>query len=367
MTPRRDLRRLPKAHLHIHLEGAMRPETLADLCVRYGIDRPADTRGKRFANFGGFNQLYWAACHCIRTRDDLTRLILEVAEDAAAQGAWWIEPAFDADRYCALREDSPHRLFDTQAEGWRFALAAAEAASRATGVGIGYMAAIDRSMPPEQGLERARITTALVRVGEHFIESGMAAFEGRYPGIVALGLHGNEQGYPPEPFADAFRIGAAEAGLLSAPHAGEIAPFPGGGPASVAGALDCLGADRVLHGVLAAADPALVDRLARDGICLDVCPSSNLQLSVFPTIEAHPLPRLLEAGVPCDIGSDDPLLFGPDLIDEFELCRTRMGLDDKQIAALARTSFEHSGAPPAVKAAGAAAVEAWLGTEAGGI
>ena len=359
MSPPRDLRRLPKAHLHLHLEGAMRPATLDDLCTRAGIERPADTRGQRFPHFGGFNAIYWAACHCIRTRGDLARLILEVAEDAAAQGVWWIEPAFDADRYCALREGSPHRLFDSQAEGWHFAIDAAAVASRATGVGIGFMAAIDRSMPVEQGLERARATTDLVRADAHLIESGMAAFPGRHPGIVALGLHGNEQGYPPEPFEEAFRIGAAEAGLLSTPHAGEIAPVPGGGPASVAGALDRLGANRILHGVLAAADPALVDRLARARICLDVCPSSNLQLSVYLTIDDHPLALLMRAGVPCSLGSDDPLLFGPDLVDEFTLCRTEMGFDDAQIATLAQNSFEFSGAPAAVKAAGIAAVAAW--------
>ena len=360
MTINRDLRSLPKAHLHIHLEGAMRPETLSELCGRYDIERPADTRGEKFNNFGGFNQVYWAACHCIRTQDDLARLILEVAEDAALQGAWWIEPAYDADRYSSLRNGDPYQLFQTQEEGWRFALAAAETASRATGVGIGFMSAIDRAMPLEQGLKRARVTAQLVRTGEHIIESGMACHNSQYPGIVALGLHGNEEGFPPEKFDQVFQIGARDVGLLSTPHAGEIAPFKGGGPASVASAIDCLGADRVLHGVLAIEDPALVDRLARDNICLDICPSSNLQLSVFPSIEAHPLPKMLEAGVPCDIGSDDPLLFGPSLLDEYELCRNEMGLSDQLIATLARNSFEHSGAPPEVKAAGALGVNAWL-------
>lgn len=359
-STKRDLRALPKAHLHIHTEGAMRPETLAELCRRYGIERPADTRGMRFDNFGGFNETYWAASHCIRSREDLARLIREVAEDAASQGVWWIEPAFDVERYGALREDEPHRLFETQEEGWRFALAAAEAASKATGVGIGFMSAVDRTQPLDRGLERARITASLVRSQEHLVESGMVCFSGRHAGIVALGLHGNEEGFPPEEFEEVFRVGAAEAGLLSTPHAGEIAPVPGGGPASVAGAIDRLSADRILHGVLATEDPALVDRLDRGGICLDVCPSSNLQLSVFPSIEEHPLPRLLEAGVPCNIGSDDPLLFGPDLVDELELCRNAMGLSDEQIASLARNSFMHSGAPQEVKSAGVAAVDAWL-------
>ena len=307
--------------------------------------------------------MYRAATLCIRKPDDLALLIREVAEDAAAEGVWWIEPAFDADRYSDARPDArAHRIFDTQEEGWTFTLAAAEAASRATGVGIGFISAIDRSRPLEQGVARAQVTAALVREDNHRIECGAAGVDGRHPGIVAIGLHGPEEGFPPEPFAEPFRI-ALDAGLMSAPHAGEIAPVPGGGAASVAGALDHLDADRLGHGVLAAEDPALVERLARDAVCLDVCPSSNLQLNVFPSIEDHPLPQLLEAGVPCSLGSDDPLLFGPDLVEEFYLCRDEMGLDDTQLAAMARDSFVHSGAPEALKSAGLTAIDAWLADE----
>lgn len=359
-TEKRDLSALPKAHLHIHLEGAMRPATFDELCERYAIERPEDTRGRTFENFSGFLNMYWAACDCIRTRDDLARLILEVAEDAAAHGVWWIEPTFDGERYSVLRKNSPHRLFETQQEAWLFALNAAEAAQKATGVGIGFMSAVDRMMPVSQALERASVTAALVRSDKHIIRGAMACYDGPHAGIVAFGLHGNEEGYPPEPFAEAFRIALAGTGLLSTPHAGEIAPFPGGGPASVAAAIDHLGAHRILHGVLAAHDPALVQRLAREKICLDICPSSNLLLSVFPSAQAHPLPDLLKAGVPCNLGSDDPLLFGPDLVDEYVLCREQMGLSDRQLAAMARTSFIYSGAPQPVKDAGLDAVDAWL-------
>ncbi|MCZ6872148.1 MAG: hypothetical protein O7G88_01250 [bacterium] len=128
----------------------------------------------------------------------------------------------------------------------------------------------------------------------------------------------------------------------------------------MAGAMDTLGAHRILHGVLAAHDPWLVERLAREKICLDICPSSNLLLNVFPSVQAHPLPVLLDAGVPCDLGSDDPLLFGPNLLDEFVQCREEMGLSDAQLATMARTSFEYSGAPQAVKEAGITEVEQWL-------
>ncbi len=340
----------------------MRPETLDELCGRYGIERPEDTRGVRFDNFGGFVKTFWAASDCIRTHDDLARLILEVAEDAAAHGAWWIEPAFDAERYSTHREGSPYQLFQTQEEGWLFALKAAEDAERATGVGIGYMSAVDRILPVDRAMSRAVVTSELVKSRRHMIQSGMACSSSSHAGIVAFGLHGNEEGYPPQPFADAFRVALDGTDLLSTPHAGEIAPFPGGGPASVRDALDHLGAHRILHGVLAIEAPELVERLAKEQICLDVCPSSNLLLNVFPSAETHALPKLLDAGVPCDIGSDDPLLFGPSLLDEFVLCREQMGLSDAQIATLARTSFTFSGAPKPVVDAGVAAVDAWLAT-----
>jgi len=360
-APTRDLRALPKAHLHLHLEGAMRPATLGALCARYGIERPADTRGKTFDGFGAFLKVFWAACDCVRSRDDLARLIHEVAEDAAAEGVWWIEPAFDAARYSTLRDGRPDRLFATQEEGWLFVLRAAEAASRATGVGIGFVSAVDRIMPLDHAMERARVTAGLVRSGRHRIESGMACYRGQHAGIVAFGLHGNEQGHPPEPFSPAFAVALDATGLLSTPHAGEIAPSPGGGPASVAAALDHLRAQRIAHGVLAIEDPELVTRLAAERVCLDICPTSNLLLGVFSSVAAHPLRRFFEAGVPCTLGSDDPLLFGADLVDEFTLCREEIGLSDAQLAALARTSFVHSGAPQPVKNAGIAAVDAWMG------
>lgn len=356
----RDLRALPKAHLHIHLEGAMRGTTLTELCARYGIDRPVDTKYQKFDNFSGFLKMYWAACDVVRSREDLSRLILEIAEDAAAEGVWWIEPAFDADRYSDLRKDNPFQLFKTQEEGWHFALKAAETASKATGVGIGFISAVDRIRPLDEALKRAKVTRDLIRGNEHKIQSGMARFEGEHAGIIGFGLHGNEGGYPPEPFAEAFRIALDDTGLISAPHAGEIPPTPGGGTASVEGALDHLGADRIAHGVLAVEDEALVERLAKEQICLDVCPTSNLLLRVFPSAAQHPLPKLMEAGVPCTLGSDDPLLFGPDLVDEFTLCREEMAMSDEQLAFMARTSFVHSCAPEGVKKAGVEAVDAWL-------
>ena len=156
------------------------------------------------------------------------------------------------------------------------------------------------------------------------------------------------------PFAEAFAI-AVEAGLLSTPHAGELA-----GPESVRGALDVLKADRLQHGVRAVEDPELVKRLADEQICCDVCPTSNVLLSVVPAMEASALGPLLDAGVPCSVNADDPLLFGPGLLEEYQVCRDALGFDDARMAHIARCSIEHSGAPADVKASTLSAIDAWL-------
>jgi adenosine deaminase len=128
----------------------------------------------------------------------------------------------------------------------------------------------------------------------------------------------------------------------------------------VANAVNILRADRIQHGVLAVEDAALVARLAADQICLDICPSSNIHLSVFPEIGSHPLPELIQAGVKCSIGSDDPLLFGPSLLDEYSTCRNEMHFTDEIIAQLAHNSFAYSGAPSEVKHFGYTQIKKWL-------
>ena len=109
--------------------------------------------------------------------------------------------------------------------------------------------------------------------------------------------------------------------------------------------------------------PGLVERLAELGTCLDVCPTSNIMLSVFPDLEHHPLPALLDAGVRCSVNGDDPLLFGPGLLEEYQLCRDAFGFDDERMAAIARTSIECGGASDAVRATSLAGIDAWLATD----
>jgi adenosine deaminase len=322
----RDLRALPKAHLHIHLEGAMRPATLSELAADAGISVPP-IRG--FGSFAAFSGMYVAACDVLTSPDAMARLTREVVEDAAIDGAAWVEPAVYVPHH-NQRLGPPEGTLEV-------ILDAAAAAGRDFGIGVGVVIAADRTVEPDDAVEQARLA---VRYAE--------------AGVVAFGLANDETGHPPEPFSEAFAI-AREAGLLSVPHAGEL-----DGPASVVGALDSLGADRIQHGVRAIEDPELVRRLADSDVCLDVCPTSNVLLAVVPDLAAHPLAALLEAGVHCSLNADDPLLFGPNLLDEYELARDALGLDDGALAAIAHSSLAASGAPADVKRRVAAGIDAWL-------
>jgi len=179
-----------------------------------------------------------------------------------------------------------------------------------------------------------------------------AAIAGQADGVVALGLGGIEPGHPPEPFAPWFERARA-AGLHSAPHAGETA-----GPASVWGALHALEAERIGHGVRANEDPALVEYLAERGIPLEVCPTSNVRIGVYPDLAAHPLPRLHAAGVIVTINSDDPPLFNTTLNDEVVLLGNPFGLGVPAIDEILLNGVRHSFLAPERKREMAAAFRA---------
>ncbi len=330
-TTPRDLLRLPKAHLHVHLEGAMRSGTLRELSERYGV--PVAERRGPFGTFAAFQELYLAARGVLRSFEDLSRLVDEVVEDAAADGAIWIEISVNPQEHRKLAP--PDVVLSAL-------IAAGASAGAVRGLGVGWLITADRTCSVDLAVEQASLA---------------ATFAGK--GVVSFGLANDEAAAPPEPFGQAFAL-ARGAGLLSAPHAGEHR-----GPESVWGAVDALGAHRVQHGVRAIEDATLVTHLADREICLDVCPTSNLLLSVVADIESHPLPQLLATGVPCSINADDPLLFGVGLLDEYELCRSRLGLDDASLAACARSSIAHSGAPERVKGQGVAGIEFWLRDELG--
>jgi adenosine deaminase len=321
----RDLRELPKAELHLHLLGAMREATLRELAADAGLHAP-DPRA--FRSFAEFQQIFQAAFAATQSRlDNLLRLVREVVADAAADGVVWVQPHF-----------SPHIYpqFGTPQQVMELVLAEGLAAGARHGVGFGVTISAMRHLGPDHAEDLARFAVAYADQG-----------------VCALGLTGDEAAFPPEPFARAFAI-ARDAGLASAPHAGELA-----GPWSVRKAVDHLGACRIAHGVRAVEDPRLLDDLASRNITLDVCLTSNKALGVYPDTAQHPLPMLLAAGVGCSLGADDPLMFGAGLLAEYETARGDLGLTDHQLAALARTSIQTSGAPTAIIAPALAGIANW--------
>ena len=333
----RSLATLPKAHLHLHLTGAMRHATLVDLADRHGIrlppalteDWPPQLSGTDERGWFRFQRLYDMARSVLRTPADVRRLLTETAEDERAEGSGWLEIQLDPDGYAAR--------FGGITAVVELVLDAAAAASHATGVGIGLIVAANRTKHPLEARTLARLA---------------AQYAGR--GVIGFGLSNDERRGPAQDFARAFRI-AERAGLLLVPHGGELA-----GPASVAACLDDLHADRIGHGVRAAEDPAVVKRLAAEGVTCEVCPSSNVALGVAAAPSQVPLRQLFEAGVPVALGADDPLLFGPRLAAQYEIARYAHGFGDAELADLARTSVLSSVAPDPLRARLLAGIDAWL-------
>jgi adenosine deaminase len=325
---KRSLAALPKAHLHLHLDGAIRARTLSELCTRAGTEPPPLPRGLRYASFDVFMEAITACHDVLSSVAGLRRIVREVVEDAAADGAAWVEVSLWPGLFGGRL--GPER------DAVRFVLEAGRQAACDTGAGFGLMVAANRHAGPEAATAAARLAAELAPEG-----------------VVSFGLDGDEAAFPPGAFAGAFAVAKA-GGLLSAPHAGELL-----GPGSVIDALELLEADRILHGVRAAEDDVLVCRLAASGVCLDVCPTSNFRLGICDP-GAHPLPRLLAAGVRCSVNADDPLLFGTSLLAEYELCRAQFLLSDDQIAGIATASIQASGAPDEVKAAVTADIALWL-------
>jgi adenosine deaminase len=320
----RDLTTLPKAHLHLHLEGSARPATIAELAARNGV---ALDDLQAFRTLPEFLERYAIAVSAISKGDDLERICYELLIDDAAQGVRWCEPHVEPQLYAPG--------LGTLDEVWAHMRAGFARGAADTGVNWGVIVGHNRAMPAEEAERVARWAA------EHAAE-----------GIVGFGLAGDEQLAGPESFARACAI-AAEAGLLVVPHAGETA-----GPESVAAAL-ALGADRLAHGIRAIEDPELLVRLADDEVTCDVCPTSNLKLSVVGHLDEHPLPVLLDAGVPVTLGSDDPLFFGSPVAGEYAVARRYWGLSDSELADIARTSARASGAPKRVKAGLLSAIDDW--------
>jgi adenosine deaminase len=304
----------------------MRVSTLDELAKREGIPAPTV---RRYGDFKTFGETMEAVANVLQTEEHVRRLVRETVEDARDDGVVWLElsvwPGFLRGRL-GPPEEVMALLLD-----------AGEQATSDGKIALGWMLAANRNRGPGEAVEAAKLAEILIDRG-----------------VVSFGLDGDEAAFPPEPFEEAFSL-ARQAGLRSTPHAGELL-----GPSSVRGALDQLGADRILHGIRVVEDEALMRRLASSGTCLDVCPSSNVLLGVVPEMERHPLSKLLHAGVRCSLNADDPLLFGVGILDEYSRAREQMWLNDDQLASLARASFEGSAAPPSLVKAGLLSIDEWL-------
>lgn len=333
----RDVRLLPKAHLHLHFTGSMRSETLLELADLHGVHLPdALTSGEppklRATDERGwfrFQRLYDSARSCLRTAEDIQRLVREAAEEDARDGSGWLEIQVDPTSYAPRLGG----LIPTM----EVILDAVHTASRDTGVGMAVIVAANRMKHPLDARTLARLA---VRYADR--------------GVVGFGLSNDERRGFARDFDRAFAI-AREGGLLAAPHGGELA-----GPSSVRDCLDDLHAGRVGHGVRAAEDPRLLRKLAERQITCEVCPASNVALGVYEKPEDVPLRTLFDAGVPMALGADDPLLFGSRLAAQYEIARDAHAFTDEELAELARQSVRGSAAPSEVRERLLAGVDDWL-------
>ncbi|MEU5876727.1 adenosine deaminase [Spirillospora sp. NPDC047279] len=333
----RDLTALPKAHLHLHFTGSMRHSTLVELANERGVhlpdalvdDWPPRLQATDERGWFRFQRLYDIARSVLQTPDDLRRLLRETAEDEAAEGSGWLEIQVDPSGYAAR--------FGGLTPTVELVLDAAREAEEATGVGIGVVVAANRTRHPLDAKTLARLA---VRYTDQ--------------GVVGFGLSNDERRGRAYDFEGAFRI-ASNAGLLAAPHGGELL-----GPHSVRECLETLHADRVGHGVRAVEDRSLLERIVERQVTLEVCPASNVGLGVARTATDVPLRALFDAGARLALGADDPLLFGSRLVRQYEIAREDHAFTDAELAELARQSIRGSAAPDAVRKRLLADVDAWL-------
>ncbi len=310
---------LPLVELHLHLVGAASVDTVLELARRHpllGVPQERDelARAYAFRDFAHFIEVYGAVSSLVREAADVTALVTGLGRDLAATGVRYAEVTVTPLTHLA-QGIGGQDLADALDEGRRRARAQ-------HGVELSWVFDVDGGLGPDAA------SAALDWVLRH-----------RPAASVGFGLGGAEAGVARAQFARHFAV-ARDAGLRSLPHAGETT-----GPDEVWSALRDLGAERVGHGIGAAADPRLLEHLAEHGTTLEVCPTSNLRTGAVATIEDHPLPRLLEAGVPVALGSDDPGMFGTDLAREHRLVADALGLPPADLARLARTAVEASSCP----------------------
>lgn len=283
-----------------------------------------------------FQRLYDAARACVRDESDLRRLVREAAEDDASEGSGWLELQIDPTSYAAGMGAVTPALEAVLDE------AAIASATGPTKVGI--VVAASRTRHPLDARTLARLAARYAGVG---------------PGqVVGFGLSNDERRGDTTEFHRAFDIAHA-AGLAAVPHGGELL-----GPAHLDEISEHLRPHRIGHGVRAVEDPELLSRLIEQGVTFEVCPTSNVALGVYPDLASVPVAALLEAGAKVALGADDPLLFGPRLLAQYQSARDDQGLDDAQLAQLAHASVQGSLAPEATKVELYAGIKAWLASDA---
>jgi aminodeoxyfutalosine deaminase len=300
----------PKIELHVHLEGTVRPQTLLQIARRNDYALPVETEAELealydFRDFAHFIEVWILTTNALRKEEDFRQVLTEYAREAASHGAVYVEAIFSpAER--VSRGVGWDEIFSGYCDG-------AQEARERYGVEVRLTPDIYRGCRLDEAEQ-------VVRYSAKYRERG----------VVAVGLGGLEAEFPPEPYEPVFAL-ARELGLPAVPHAGEVA-----GPSSVRGAVEALGAVRLRHGFRAADDPGLVRELAGRGTVLDVCPISNLRTRAVRSLDEHPLPGLVAAGVRCSISTDDPAMFGTDLTRDCEAA-VSLGLDP---AAFFRAALE---------------------------
>jgi adenosine deaminase len=317
------IRAIPKAELHLHIEGTLEPELTFALARKHGVklawpDVEALRAAYEFDDLQSFLDLYYAGADVLRDEDDFHALTMAYLQRAHADGVVHVEIFFDPQTHTERGI-----AFATVLNGINRALADGER---------------------EFGISHRLILCFLRHLSA---DAAMRTLEEALPykqAIAAVGLDSSERGHPPSKFAAVFERARAE-GLIAVAHAGEEGP-----PAYIVEALDLLHVARIDHGVRCEEDPALVERLARTRVPLTVCPLSNVKLCVYPRIEDHNLKRLLDRGLCVTVNSDDPAYFGGYVLANFLAVQRGLGLGRDDIVKLAANSIEASFLPAARKA-----------------
>jgi adenine deaminase len=307
------LRAMPKAELHIHIEGSLEPELIFALAQRNGVSIPYASvedlrRAYAFTNLQSFLDIYYAGASVLLEEQDFFDMAWAYLQRAAADNVVRAEIFFDPQTHTARGV-----AMETVIDGLH---RACEQASRELGVSAALILCFLRHLSEEEAF--ATLEQALPHRDK----------------FIGVGLDSSEVGHPPEKFARVFAR-CRELGLHLVAHAGEEGP-----PAYVWTALDLLKVERVDHGVQSTKDAALMARLAKDRIPLTVCPLSNLKLCVFPKLADHNLRQLLEGGLVATVNSDDPAYFGGYMNENFLQTFAATGLASAHAYQLARNSFE---------------------------